>query len=1344
MRQDEVLIGIYDFGVFPYALGDILTWNVRTAIECDEQQRKAVDLYVCIDAGDPTILYQKDLVDRDNCELFFTEIYTAFATHPRLGAIHIFRSRQDLVEHLRSIATDTVNASVFHGYSEALESRSLALEALRRGENGSGPDNLLLGESALRLYFTKEILSHERINNIFRQNGKIPHLQAALGCGPDVDQFLLEAASGKTVVPFHLRLRQVDLGYGGQPSYIRDSNFLEWYDFLQTANRQFPDVLFVALGRLQEKPLQLLGLQNVVSFRALGMGLGHELTLMLKSDFFIGTSSGFAAFANFTDIPYSITKMTEVSCLAYDIPFGTEQLPFATQNQKLIYEPETSELLLQLLERGLAAETRLARQPKDAGARDKAEENERTQLGLRNPSMTTSRFFIDGNQSSAESVQLLLLSVHEAKERWLAGDVAGASSLIEKIERNFPDLSRTLPQYLLVAGGVAIENDDRRAMIARMALIQPLLIDDGAMSELVVQLKRCLDLAITNSNAADFSYLFPNLKAKLTHANLRIPLPPGSYRQRPTEPPRATPVAKQAEPEAQFAVAARKKGKLSTLLSWSRDRIQNGKLLGRITSRVGLNLPTAYSLAYLIVFLACIRIWIADSTWLYIGNDADFVNWLGIAYLKWAHTFSVTTLNPMQGMGSMLIPINPKFNPGSWIFGTNIGLETKLVASMAFYFLGATISSFFLGRAIGFSKAFSFAASVWLVALFFPPFNFLFGQPGVLATAPLWANILTISNLMLILLIAIGDPERSASRLVYAAGFNIILIGGFSLLIFVCLLSAPFYGAATLSGTIMACAVIVLSSSTVSQAIWRAAAGILPLVIFQALGMFTFFSASKSFTARFATSADGEISLPHLNWPADLAEVTPASIEKWFCGAAMLCGRQPYPGALTGAYWIHAAIIAGGVAAWLYLPRQQLGRIGGWFAILWASVLTFCLLWSVGIISNVSISPIYWVVALQPFWALFSLFAIWFCVQWVATRLIPFAPRLIVVRGAQTAPFILPIAIVLCVPVIAWSYGSLVSKAAPASAYYPVRGAFEVRKSNPMVDVLRHEISLRPGEAFRGSVATILGSKNGTLRKLLNIPPEAPLAPGQYAHFLGTVGNLTGHQRDLLDMWWFDIPTLSEYAQSVSRQLMYYMTTFLNDPDGPIDVDIALPHMANVEVLRAMGARFVIIDKPLLDAGVTLRIKETIAGAELYLYEIKDANLGTFSPVQIEMDSGLAKLREAVNKDPKILANRAFIQSGVEGDFVPASAARMIFEKSGVRVVASSRGTSLLLLPVQFTHCLIPDDPKIQVSRANLLFTLVRFEGSIDTKLRWKFNFWRHSDCRMRDVADMRSLGLLR
>lgn len=378
MTNSRSIVAIYDFELFPYALGDVLTWNVRTAMRCAELQRELVDIYICADERFPAGIYQRGLVNPQNFELFFSELYGAFGTHPKLGNIHIFRQREALLAHLQQLATeDEVNAEAVADYLSVLEHRvsesvrkkvwhqlvnglrgnRYVREAFNRLLNPSLKtailNQVLSIEEILNNYFIKYIHSHENINKFAEKNGGIPLLLPAIGCSPDVDELIERRFFGKKIVTFHLRLRRLDAGYGGEHSYSRDSDFLEWYDFLRVAGLKYPEVEFIALGRLQEKPLELLRLPNVTSLRMFGMGLGHELTLMLKCDLFIGSSSGFAAMANFSSVPYFITKMNPGACHAYAIPDGAERLPFAQKDQILVYAQETSELLMSLLEKGL-------------------------------------------------------------------------------------------------------------------------------------------------------------------------------------------------------------------------------------------------------------------------------------------------------------------------------------------------------------------------------------------------------------------------------------------------------------------------------------------------------------------------------------------------------------------------------------------------------------------------------------------------------------------------------------------------------------------------------------------------------------------------------------------------------------------------------------------------------------------------------------------------------------------------------------------------------------------------------------------------------------------------------
>jgi len=143
------------------------------------------------------------------------------------------------------------------------------------------------------------------------------------------------------------------------------------------------------------------------------------------------------------------------------------------------------------------------------------------------------------------------------------------------------------------------------------------------------------------------------------------------------------------------------------------------------------------------------------------------------------------------------------------------------------------------------------------------------------------------------------------------------------------------------------------------------------------------------------------------------------------------------------------------------------------------------------------------------------------------------------------------------------------------------------------------------------------------------------------------------------------------------------------------------------------------------------------------LYQLARPNLGKYSPTEFEVDSRLERLRTNVERDAAILARRAFVESPIPGSFTPARNAHMVFERSGVRITASSDGTSMLLLPLQFSHCLHASNANARVTRADLIFTLIQFEGQLDERLSWDFSFWRQSDCRMEDVADLRRFRLL-
>jgi len=113
---------------------------------------------------------------------------------------------------------------------------------------------------------------------------------------------------------------------------------------------------------------------------------------------------------------------------------------------------------------------------------------------------------------------------HDAKTKWLDGDLAEALAVLDATRATFLDSCLASPQFLFPFGGVAIEKRDGERMKSCLGAIEMLASAGLRLPELFITLERCLVLALTDGfGTPDFSYLFSNLKARLEHASLQGP-----------------------------------------------------------------------------------------------------------------------------------------------------------------------------------------------------------------------------------------------------------------------------------------------------------------------------------------------------------------------------------------------------------------------------------------------------------------------------------------------------------------------------------------------------------------------------------------------------------------------------------------------------------------------------------------------------------------------------------------------------------------------------------------------------------------------------------------------------
>jgi hypothetical protein len=146
----------------------------------------------------------------------------------------------------------------------------------------------------------------------------------------------------------------------------------------------------------------------------------------------------------------------------------------------------------------------------------------------------------------------------------------------------------------------------------------------------------------------------------------------------------------------------------------------------------------------------------------------------------------------------------------------------------------------------------------------------------------------------------------------------------------------------------------------------------------------------------------------------------------------------------------------------------------------------------------------------------------------------------------------------------------------------------------------------------------------------------------------------------------------------------------------------------------------------------------------LRIYELSNSNRGNYSPTKVMRAAAARDIIIAMSKPD--FDGREFVvtdDEAIQGDLVAATDATMIVRMGGVDLRASSAGQSVLVLPVQYSHCWrIVSGRGATLFRANLMQLGVRFSGELHVELRQFFGpFWQ-SGCRAADAADTERLRM--
>ncbi len=303
---------------------------------------------------------------------------------------------------------------------------------------------------------------------------------------------------------------------------------------------------------------------------------------------------------------------------------------------------------------------------------------------------------------------------------------------------------------------------------------------------------------------------------------------------------------------------------------------------------------------------------------------------------------------------------------------------------------------------------------------------------------------------------------------------------------------------------------------------------------------------------------------------------------------------------------------------------------------------------------------------------------------------------------------------------------SLVLLARPAMVERDMLQGFAMPPaSSPVTDLLEKEIPALPSTPFGGRVATVLAANSS----------------GQLLYsYRYNIALKNDHLSD--GLWLHNIPTLTEYNQLITPAFYRIVRTFLTVPNDKQNRSWASFSYLDTRILRMLGVRFFFTTSAVVEGAQLQQTLEVPHARPLHLFELQDANIAGKSADKIIR---AASVQEAENimasKDFDL--NSAVVFSAVPEQTTPVSQSSIALENGSYHIRASSKGKSMLIVPVEYSRCMdvtAINGAMPQAIRVNIALTGLVFEREMDILLSTNIGPFHHPRCRLKDYQDFKAI----
>lgn len=275
-------------------------------------------------------------------------------------------------------------------------------------------------------------------------------------------------------------------------------------------------------------------------------------------------------------------------------------------------------------------------------------------------------------------------------------------------------------------------------------------------------------------------------------------------------------------------------------------------------------------------------------------------------------------------------------------------------------------------------------------------------------------------------------------------------------------------------------------------------------------------------------------------------------------------------------------------------------------------------------------------------------------------------------------------------------------------------------------------VSLKPGEIFRGRSLTLLhmGAEGGNNWDVFFFP----ILVSKYRQTLGY--EFTNDAKSM------GVPVSNEFGHWISPPMLALLATSFYDAKDYIGRATQAPRVYRPNLARLMGISLVVADKPI--HGEQIVYEGYVSGHPLYIHSIADTNLGQYSPVKSVVARNAEQVLnylQANNFDGKdvVILESPFEQPLVRAENVVVS----VHKGPKIHIEAFSSGTSILILPFDFSHCLhAAGSGLINIVPVNLSQTGLIFSGGASIDIDYRYGLVSGTFCRKLDLERAKTMDL--